>query len=108
MRQLDDYNLPSCVVIVPVNRGDAETARCEETLRATLEATFVNRHLAPDPDMFVTWVDSLEALEERLARALGTAKMRIIQRYEVTRRARSGGEPARLPLIAGSDRANTA
>jgi len=104
MEDLDNRNVPACVIIVPVNFSDVETMRSQELLRATLEATFVNRHLVPDPDVFLAWVDTPEGLDARLADALSKAKMRILKQYEVTRRAQALGAFSRLPIIAASDR----
>ena len=102
MSELDRYNLFSCIVMAPVNIADEETRRDEPELRSLLEETFFNRHMTADPDTLAMWVSSAQELESRLADMLGKAKMRIIRRYEVTRRAGGPGTSSRPPLIVGT------
>ena len=49
MRALDEMAATTCVVIIPINETDGETAAQRANLEAVIEATFINRTAAPDP-----------------------------------------------------------
>lgn len=101
MEELDRYTLPNCVVVVPINRNDVETARSEAELELVLTRAFMRHHVKPDPDTFATGIDTPEELMRRLARALGVAKMRIIKMAEMTRATPIRGS-SRMPVISAS------
>jgi FxsC-like protein len=108
MSRLDQRTFANCVIVVPVNFSDQETAQNEGLLRHALEATFVNRHLVQDPDGFVPWIDNPAAFEANLATALAKAKLRVLRRHEVVRRAGEHALFVRPPVLVATPHATPA
>jgi FxsC-like protein len=99
VKRLDAFNLANCVVMVPFNPTDAETAAGEAELREAVGATFVQWHLNPNDDVFVPWISSAHDLEKAIAAKLTRAKMKVIAGDEVVRTARSSGLFVRPPQV---------
>ena len=102
MRDLDQMASTSCAVLIPVNENDAETAQWRGDLENVVEATFINRTAAPDPAAFAPWIRTPKALEEEMAAKLAGAKMRVLRRDEVVRRARGRNLMSSPPSIGTS------
>ena len=102
MRELDEMAAATCVVMIPINENDPETAEQRASLEAVIEATFINRTAAPDPAAFAPWIRSLSELESELAAKLAGAKMRVLRSDAVVRRARTGKLIMSPPSIGAS------
>ncbi len=100
MRDLDRHSLPTCVVIIPFNDTDEETARNREVLGGIVEATFVNRNLAPDVETFIVGVASKDELEAKLSSALASAKSRVLRRYQIGAGANGPGRFPSPPTVS--------
>jgi FxsC-like protein len=100
MRELDERDLPNCVVLVPWNLDDAETAASREALSTALEYTFANKAAVKDPQTFVDGIASEEQLRNELAKALDAVRLRLIRIEEVRRRAESDRVIVK-PIVAG-------
>ena len=87
MRALDEMAATTCVVIIPINETDGETAAQRANLEAVIEATFINRTAAPDPAAFAPWIRTPAEFESELAAKLTGAKMRVLRSDAVVRRA---------------------
>jgi FxsC-like protein len=99
MRELDDRNLPGCVVVVPLNTADTESSEQHQLLRHAVEATFVNRQVIPDPEVFLPWISTVEDFENQLATALQRAKLRVLSRQQILQHARKAGIRQGPPLL---------
>jgi FxsC-like protein len=107
MKELDERSLPTCVVLIPLNERDPEAVSSREKLQAVVEATFVNRMLAPDPDAFVPWIPTFPDLSAQLATKLTRAKLRVLQSHNIARRIQGESLIVSLPQIDASPRGNS-
>jgi FxsC-like protein len=98
MKEYDDRNFLNCVVLVPWNAKDDETAKSRGMLEGRLQATFLKRMLARDPASFLDTISSPDDLRKSLATALNAARMRILSAAEVKRRA-EGDRAIAQPIL---------
>jgi FxsC-like protein len=89
MRDYDERNFLNCVVLVPWNPADDETATSRPVLEDAVRFAFPNRSAVKDPKSFIDTIVSPEDLRANLSNALATARARVITAAEVQRRAES-------------------
>jgi FxsC-like protein len=89
MREIDDHELPGCVVLVPWNLSDAETTASRPQLENALALAFVKKVSAGATQTLVDRIETEKQLREELSKALQAARMRLIRVEDVRRRAQS-------------------
>jgi len=91
MKRLDGRDFDNCVVVIPWNMRDAETASGRDLLQQAIDATFVSTARRGDPQRFVTTTGSCTNLKDELSKSLLAARGRILESQAVVRKAESSG-----------------
>jgi FxsC-like protein len=99
MRDYDSHSFLNCVVLVPWNNNDNETVASRSDLEDKLRETFQNRAFLEDPT-FLDRIGSYDELKKELCTALNKARMRIIDRTELIKRAGSDHAMPK-PIVTG-------
>jgi FxsC-like protein len=99
MTRLDDRELDNCIVVVPWNLNDPETADTRDVLVTAIRATFAKKAGRRDPQSFVDSTASHLQLKDELAKSLVAAQARILASHETIRKAEATGVFVN-PLIA--------
>ena len=100
MREYDSRNFLNCLVLVPWNEKDDETKNAQSVLEDAVKLTFLNSALSKDPSCFLDRVNSSDELKRNLGLMLNRARMRIIEKTEVIKRAESA-QLISKPIITG-------
>ncbi len=100
MREYDSRNFLNCIVLVPWNNKDDETATSRETLETAVKRTFLNRAISKDPNCFLDSISSPDELKQQLSTTLNKARMRIIERSMMIKKAESERVIAK-PIVTG-------
>jgi FxsC-like protein len=100
MREIDDRDLPNCVVLVPWNLTDQETASNRQQLANIVALAFVNKVAGGETQRFVDRIESEKEFREELGKALQIARMQLIRIEDVRRRA-AGGDVIAQPTVVG-------
>lgn len=94
IQQVDNIDSKNCILLIPWNPKDTETAANRDALEQILEGVFPNKTTPRDPNLFIDWVNSPNDLSTALREALFKAQARIIEKSQ-KRRMISG---AHIPL----------
>jgi FxsC-like protein len=99
MKELDELALPNCVVLVPWNLTDPETAAKKPQLENAVKLAFENRAL-DDPTLFLDGISSCADLQSEVSKAFARVRDRLIKIEEV-RRSVAGGPLIPKPEVSG-------
>jgi hypothetical protein len=94
MRDYDMLRFRNCVVLVPWNAKDDETARGADQLETLLHRTFSRQSGA----VYRAHIHSSEKLQEELIAALNEGRKNVLQYWDVPRPATGAGFNAK-PVI---------
>ena len=106
LKEYDSRNFVNCVVLVPWNSKDDETATNRSYLVNKMWGALGNHAVKPDPSCFRDSISSPEELKKELSSALNKARARISAKAEVVRRAESEQPFGKPPTITGVRRAS--
>jgi FxsC-like protein len=89
MSKLDGRDTDNCIVVVPWNDSDPETAAQGDLLVKAIETVFANKARRRDPHNFLDRARSHQQLKAELAKSLVAVQRRILDNHAVLRRAES-------------------
>lgn len=106
MREYDERSFLNCVVLVPWNTKDDETANSLPVLEDVVRVTFLKKAGLKDPSCFLDQIRSPEELKRKLSVVLNRTRMRVIEKAEVIKKAESE-QIITKPIIVGPGRTET-
>jgi FxsC-like protein len=97
LKAFDDRNFLNCVVLVPWNLKDSETASAQASLKDLLVKSLPKNKLTKDPKYFIDSITSPDEFRKSIGAALNTIKAQILSYAEVEKKA--GEEIIPKPII---------